>query len=620
MKSTRSMAGLVQFLIISVGCVFAMAVLILLAWSGLAQHGNAAAADMLLRLDHGRSSPVPQNVILLSIDDETVHRYGPLPLDRATIASALNEVATAKPPVLAVDMLLSEKTTPVSDASLANALSRFPSVVLATALESATNATASEWLKPLPEFATSAGALGHVHIEPDPDGVARTLLLAKSSGDERYWALGLEAFRAHLGVQTSPVESENGLQIGANHVPAPKTGNRLMWIHYAGSEGTFHRVSLADVLDHRIPLTVFSGKVVILGVTAIGAGDRIFTPFSAGLGMSGIEIHANIVNTLATGAYLVPLSPMAELLSIMAIVVLMASAVWLRQGRYLIAVASVGVILVPVLAYVFFRRGVIVPAASWIVVQLAASTLAFLIHTVFVRARLREAIVGKQDYAFRLQAVAHEIKNPLTAIHASSQLITDADVPEERKEEIAEHIHRESGRLAGVVTTFLDVERISAGVLKLKRQETDLAPVTADATERASLLAQKKHIAIERDLHPVTVPVDPELIQFAIYNLLVNAIKFSPDCSSVHVTLRSDMQGARLTVSDQGCGIDPTEQKHIFERFYRAKQHANGESGSGIGLALVKEIVTQHGGRVEVASESGKGSRFTVSLPREVAQ
>ncbi|HUX44896.1 MAG TPA: ATP-binding protein [Terracidiphilus sp.] len=170
------------------------------------------------------------------------------------------------------------------------------------------------------------------------------------------------------------------------------------------------------------------------------------------------------------------------------------------------------------------------------------------------------------------------------------------------------------------MTAFLDVERISAGVLKLKRQQIDLAQVAADAADRAALPAEKRIVSIKQDLDPVTVPADGELLQFAIYNLLVNAIKFSPESSSVHITLRSDQKTARLSVVDEGCGIEPVEQKHIFERFYRARQHNGAEPGSGVGLALVKEIVTQHGGSVEVASNPGQGSSFIVLLPREVTE
>lgn len=607
-------------LLISMGSLLVSAILILLAWSAPAQHGNAAAADMLLRLEHDRHVAVTQDVVLLAIDDETARRYGPLPISRAVLGRALKRVSSAAPAVLVVDMLLSERTTPAADASLAEAFGRFPAVLLATALDIPTGGRRPRWLNPLPEFQSHARALGHVHIEPDPDGVVRALLPEKSNGEERHWALGLEAFRLRAGAQEPVIESANSLRIGTHHVPVANYNHRLLWIHYAGPEGTFRYVSLASVLEGREPGTTFAGKVVILGVTAQGAGDRIFTPFSTGLGMSGIEIHANIFRTLADRAYLIPLSPLEEVLSFFVIAALLAAATGWRQGRFLIPVAMAGIFLIPLLAYTLFCRGIVVPAASWMVVQIAASLMAFLVHTLFVRRRLREAIVGRQDYAFRLQAVAHEIKTPLTAIHASSQLMTEAAVPERRKEEIAERIHAEAGRLSGVVTTFLDVERIAAGVQKLQRQQVDLAKVAADASERAALLALKKNISIEQDLEPITVPGDAELLECAIYNLLANAVKFSPESKSVRITLRPGSETARLDVSDWGCGIEPAEQKHIFELFYRAKPRDGEQPGAGVGLALVKEIVTQHGGRVEVTSEPGKGSRFTVLLPREVTQ
>jgi two-component system sensor histidine kinase CreC len=111
---------------------------------------------------------------------------------------------------------------------------------------------------------------------------------------------------------------------------------------------------------------------------------------------------------------------------------------------------------------------------------------------------LGEAIEDRQDYAFRLQAVAHEIKTPLTAIHASSQLITEPAIPEKKKEEIAQRIHKEAGRLSGVVTTFLDVERISAGVLKLQRKQVDLSALELWVTGGSCpiLLCRPQHTAL----------------------------------------------------------------------------------------------------------------------------
>ena len=609
-----------QKLLIIVGGLLALILLPTLAWNGLIQQGNSSAFDMLLRLSPTRVSLARESVVLLAIDDETVGRYGPLPLNRAVVAAALTRIASAEPKVLVVDVLLSEKTREADDTSLADALSRFPRVVLAAALEARQDDGQARWLTPLPEFRRQAFALGHVHFEPDRDGLARTLLLTKANADNRYWALGFEAFRAALGAPGPPTEYAKEVRVGNRFVPAADSNGRLLWIHYDGPEGYFRRVSLASVLDGRAPASSFAEKVVILGVTAQGAGDRFYTPFSAGLGMSGIEIHANIFSTLLDSAYQSPLSSPLELMSLFAIAALVATAAWWHQGRLLAPVTITGVVAIPVISYWMLRAGVIVPVASLLVIQVAASLAGFLAQTRFIRSRLGEAIAGRQDYAFRLQAVAHEIKTPLTAIHASSQLMTEPDVPENKKEEIAQRIHKEAGRLSGVVTTFLDVERISAGVLKLQRREVELSALVSDAVERAGLLALKKKIGIEQDLEPGTVAADGELLQFAVYNLLINAVKYSPDGSSIRITLRSGPHAARLIVADQGCGIEPAEQRHIFERFYRTKRHRDdAKGGSGVGLALVKEIVTQHGGTIEVVSTPGRGSTFSVSLPREVA-
>jgi signal transduction histidine kinase len=604
--------------LIVVGCLLALILLPVFAWNGLVQEGNASAFDMLLRLSPARADSAREKVVLLAIDDETVGRYGPLPLNRAVVAAALKRISSARPKVLAVDVLLSERTRAADDADLAAALDGFPKVVLATALEAAQENKASQWITPLPEFQRHALSLGHVHFEPDRDGIARTLLLTKANTDNRYWALGFEALRAALGVQEPPTEDATDVKVGNRLIQASDSNGRLLWIHYNGPEGTFRRVSLASVLDGEAPASSFADKIVFLGVTAQGAGDRMYTPFSSGLGMSGIEVHANIFSTLFDGAYLSPLSSPVEFLSLIAIAALVGTAAWWRQGKLLTPVAIAGVILIPVLSYWMLRAGVIVPVASWLVIEVAASLAGFLVQGRFIRRRLGEAIDRRQDYAFRLQAVAHEIKTPLTAIHASSQLITEPAVPEQKKEEIAQRIHKEAGRLSGVVTTFLDVERISAGVLKMRKASVDLSSLVVDAIERARLLALKKRIGIEQNLEPEVIAADAELLQFAIYNLLVNAVKYSPDGSEIRVSLRSDGQAVRLAVSDQGCGIEPAEQQRIFERFYRTKRHRDeATGGSGVGLALVKEIVAQHGGTIEVESKPGQGSTFNMFLPRE---
>jgi signal transduction histidine kinase len=547
-----------------------------LAWNGIVQGWNDSACDVLARM-----LPKPQQanldrIVLLAIDDATAGRHGPLPLKRDLLARGLAPVAAAKPAVLVVDLLLAETTD--ADAELAAVLARFPVVVLGAALEAGAS---PQWILPRDVFPRAA--LGHVHASPDPDGVVRTILLLKAAGQRHLPALALEAaFRFGLPVA----------------LPAPQEG-RALWIRYAGGEGTFRTVPFARVLNGEARAADFAGRIVILGVSAQGAGDRRFTPVSSGLDMPGIEIHANAVRTLLDGDFLQPLAPFEEFALLLATVAGLYSARRRRWTLYTIP------LLIPVAGYAALLAGWILPVAAWLLCAIAAALAAAVTAA-------REAQAGREDYALRLQAIAHEIKTPLTAIQASSEMIAAADIPEERKALVAGLIHKESRRLAGIVNAFLDVERISAGVLKLERRPADLAEIASEAIERAELVALKKRIRIESELQPAPVSADAELLGFAVYNLLTNAIKYSPRDSVVQVVTAPGM----LSVADRGEGIEPSEQARVFERFYRQKAHRQGaQPGAGVGLALVKEIVTQHGGSIEVESVPGRGSRFTIRLP-----
>ncbi|MCL5742757.1 MAG: ATP-binding protein, partial [Acidobacteria bacterium] len=230
---------------------------------------------------------------------------------------------------------------------------------------------------------------------------------------------------------------------------------------------------------------------------------------------------------------------------------------------------------------------------------------------------LRDSERKRRDYAFRVQAIAHEIKTPLTAIQGSSEMIVEELVPEEQKAEMAGLIHKESKRLTEIIHTFLDVERMAAGTLNIRRQPASLEELCGDVLERARLYAVRKNITIESEVPALTLEADADLLSFALYNLLTNAVKYSPRNTTVRLCASCEGGTVRISVTDQGHGITPEEQNKIFERFYRMKRDQKGEEeGSGIGLALVKEIVAQHGGRILVESKPGEGSRFTMLLPK----
>jgi signal transduction histidine kinase len=134
-------------------------------------------------------------------------------------------------------------------------------------------------------------------------------------------------------------------------------------------------------------------------------------------------------------------------------------------------------------------------------------------------------------------------------------------------------------------------------------------------------VAERKRIAISvaPALEELQFNGDRELIEYACYNLLTNAVKYSPQRTEVAVAASQDRGFVRIAVRDQGIGMDQKEVKQIFQKFYRTKKaEESGEAGTGIGLSIVQQIVEQHGGQIEVASQPGAGSCFTLVLPAAV--
>jgi signal transduction histidine kinase len=182
-------------------------------------------------------------------------------------------------------------------------------------------------------------------------------------------------------------------------------------------------------------------------------------------------------------------------------------------------------------------------------------------------------------------------------------------------------INAESKRLARMIQTFLDVERLGEGEMEMKREPFAAADVVEACLKRVAPIAERKKIRISLDTAVNgTLIGDRELMEYAFYNLLTNAVKYSASETEVHVTAESRNGELRLAVRDQGIGMDEKELKNIFRKFYRTKRaEASGEVGTGIGLSLVEQIVSHHGGRMEVTSQPGKGSCFTMVLKAFVA-
>ena len=218
-------------------------------------------------------------------------------------------------------------------------------------------------------------------------------------------------------------------------------------------------------------------------------------------------------------------------------------------------------------------------------------------------------------------SVSHELKTPLTAIRMFAETLAMGRSRDERtKSEYLDTIVSESERLARLVDNVLDFSKIEQGKKIYRLRPTRLDEVANSATRAMQFpLAQegfRLRLSVQEEMPEIEA--DPDAIQQAILNLLTNAMKYSGDAREIDLRLAARNGDAVIEVVDHGLGMAPEEQKHVFEKFYRAPSHESRLiAGTGLGLTLVDHIVKAHGGRVEVASAPGAGSTFCMFLPIE---
>ena len=220
--------------------------------------------------------------------------------------------------------------------------------------------------------------------------------------------------------------------------------------------------------------------------------------------------------------------------------------------------------------------------------------------------------------------VTHELRTPLTAIQGMSELLTEHEIEPASQSKMLSTINSESKRLARMINEYLDITRLESGAQKAR-----FAPVNAEAVVEQTLLlleplAEKREIKIVRRYEATqpSINADAELLARAVTNIVANAIKYSPDKTTITIQTSNDSEALKTIVRDEGYGISAEQMPHIFEKFYRVPQKRAGAetAGTGLGLALTEEIVELHGGRISVESETDKGSTFTIFLPFKTAK
>jgi two-component system sensor histidine kinase KdpD len=237
-------------------------------------------------------------------------------------------------------------------------------------------------------------------------------------------------------------------------------------------------------------------------------------------------------------------------------------------------------------------------------------------HAQDVATRAEAARQSEELKSTMLDALAHEFKTPLTPIKAAvTSMLSDTDMSPAHQE-LLHIVDEETDRLNSMLTEAIQMSRIEAGKLQLRRSAQSLHKIVQAQLEklREGLEGRKVTVQVPETLPRVSV--DPEFIGIVIGQLFNNALKYTPPGSPL--TLRASAGETEVIVSLEDCGpgISEPEQKKIFEKFFRGKDQRERIPGTGMGLTIAREIVRAHHGRIWVESEPGKGARFSFSVPR----
>ena len=230
---------------------------------------------------------------------------------------------------------------------------------------------------------------------------------------------------------------------------------------------------------------------------------------------------------------------------------------------------------------------------------------------------LSQSIKEQENIRKRLTGdISHELKTPLTNIQSHLEAMIDGiwEPTEERLLSVKE----EAERLSSLVSDMQKLNKYDESSIKLKKDNVNISDIICFEIFQFSNLAKSKNIKIEYEKKNINLYCDKDKITQALVNILSNAIRYSNEGSTIFIEEKLKDNKVIISIEDQGIGISEEDLKYVFERFYRAdKSRTRATGGTGIGLTIVKSIVSSHGGEVKLESKLGEGSKFTIILPKE---
>lgn len=596
----------------------------------------------------------PEDIIIVAIDEQSLSQLGRWPWPRDIHADLIRRLKAEGASAIGLDIIFAEadKTNLAADMDLAQAIHEAKNVVLPVLLESTRlNGQIVETL-PLPDLTANVADLGLVHAVLDEDGIARSIYLFEGVGAPvwQHFSQAIINVALQQPSKNKFLDTDKPSTQHANKNVFSLARQQQRKINFFGPPGHFYTISYAQVLTGEFENGLFKNKIVLVGATAAGMSDLLPTPVS-GLSqpMPGVEVHANVLQSIRENKLITPVAPTYVTFILLTIVLLPllwlpklpALASLITTLLFFIFISFIAACLPKILAIWIPPSAALLPILlaypiwSWRKLEQARKYLDYELN--YLKQNLIDLPAAKNAGNFdRFNAQIEQVRN------ASQQL---RFLQNDRKELLAFISHDLRAPIANALlilneskahqprlhASLTQAHTLAEDFLQASRaeminstefKEIDYASLTHQAIDDAYEAAKKKNIMLHRDFLDGQVWVNGNfgLLQRAVLNLILNAVKFSPGHAVVKIKLVIVNQQAVMSVTNGGIGIPINEQLFLFKRFSQAAKGLTGEGktdseGTGLGLYFVYTVAEKHHGHADVESGIGKDTCFNLRLP-----
>lgn len=593
-----------------------MTVIFVFAMSQFEFHSlKGLLVDVEFRLKMGRD-PHP-GISLIAYDDDSNVRYeGTSRIPAEELALLFDALAEEHPLAVAVLGPVNEKTYTDSELNLmANSFAKVPNTFIGYMDDESLGKNAPQSLLHTARYLP--GFISRDTFSYGADSVSRRVMVS-IEGIPTVYAKLAELYRSY--------SKEKDLKLSR----VERIGDSVQtYIRWQGPSGTYTPVSSAAIAQKRFSPGTFTNKIVLISSTLQSkkGGDHIFTPYSRDhFSTPLLEGAAHSLATLIRDNGILRTKSLFDgALALFVGILTVNLVLFLSPGSGILLVLGEILLLFIISFVALMKYGIWMDIAHPFVIACVSYYLV-IPYRLVDEYRKRWHFQEKSELMAQLETlksnflslVSHDLKTPIARIQGNAELLLgeSSGLSTDQKKSIDAIVHT-TDDLGHYVQTVLDLTRIESSQVPVHKVSKDVNAIVREAIDSKRLMASEKNITIESELEPLfSIKFDPKLIRQVIANLVENAIKYSPANTTITLKTKEESDWVKVEIQDQGFGISQEEQEKVFSKFYRGSSpNTTDIKGTGLGLYLVKYFVELHEGFVELKSEVGKGSNFTVALP-----